>query len=130
MDLERLDEALARAGDRWSLLILAVLLEAPATFSRLAEQVPGISPAVLSARLKALEADALVVATPYQDRPTRYRYEVTAAGGALRDALVALSAWGGAEVHHDVCGSSAVIAWWCPTCQVAIDPDTAGLHRL
>jgi DNA-binding HxlR family transcriptional regulator len=129
--------AVARVGDRWSLLLIEALLEGPSRYGQLQEAVAGISPNILSARLKALEADGLVLATPYQDRPTRFAYELTAAGDELGGALRLLAGWGARHgegdrdesVRHEVCGTPAEARWWCPTCEVPLD-DEATLHHL
>ena len=89
-----LAEALARVGDRWTLLVVEALLEGPRRFSELGEQVEGIAPNILSQRLKHLEREGLVLTEPYTDRPPRYEYRLTAPGKELADALRALSQWG------------------------------------
>src|SRR4051812_2641979 len=55
-------DALAQVGDRWTLLAIAALLEGPKRFNELKEELNGIAPNVLSARLKALTEHALIVA--------------------------------------------------------------------
>src|SRR3954469_4552244 len=82
-----LADALARVGDRWTLLAIAALLEGPKRFNELQEELGGIAPNVLSARLKALSQDALVVARPYSDRPPRFVYELSDSGRELAGAL-------------------------------------------
>ena len=59
-----LADALARVGDRWTLLLVAALLDGERRFNELQEQLDGIAPNVLSARLKQLGEDALVVSRP------------------------------------------------------------------
>ena len=61
--------ALARVGDRWTLLIVDALLGGPARFGDLAAAVAGIAPNILSDRLRRLEADGLLVSLPYSERP-------------------------------------------------------------
>src|SRR5260370_42105688 len=91
-----LAEALARVGDRWTLLVVQALLPGPQRFNDLLSQIPGIAANVLSERLKRLERDRLLVARPYSKRPPRAAYQLTAEGteraGALR-----LVAHGGAR---------------------------------
>src|SRR5215475_707033 len=60
-----LAEALARVGDRWTLLVVEALLPGPRRFNDLLGQIPGIAPNILSERLKRLEREALLVARPY-----------------------------------------------------------------
>jgi DNA-binding HxlR family transcriptional regulator len=121
-----LSDALARVGDRWTLLVVAALLEGPKRFNELQEQLEGIAPNVLSSRLKALTGQALVVAEPYSDRPPRFAYELSASGRELAGALRLLADWGartaGAEPYrHGACGSALEARWWCPSCELVVD---------
>ena len=81
--LSPLAEALARVGDRWTLLVVEALLDGPRRFNDLLDQLPGIAANILSERLKRLEREGLVVARPYSDRPPRAAYQLTAEGGEL-----------------------------------------------
>ena len=82
-----LADALARVGDRWTLLVVATLLEGEKRFNELQEELDGIAPNVLSGRLKLLGEQALVVARPYSERPPRFVYELTESGRELAGAL-------------------------------------------
>lgn len=122
--------ALAAIGDRWTLLLVAALLDAPRRFGELQEQVDGIAPNVLSQRLRALERNALVVARPYTQRPPRFVYELSAGGRELAGALRLLAGWGARNAEgasaprHAACGTPMEARWWCPTCEqpVADEP--------
>ncbi len=127
--------ALRRVGDRWSLLVVAALLEGPARFGEVQKAVPGIATNVLTSRLRDLERERVLVSTPYSERPLRFEYELTAAGAELAGALKMLAAWGastGSQMAagdltepdamapipvHSVCGTPLEIRYWCPTCQ-------------
>src|SRR5205807_6857565 len=50
-----LADALAAVGDRWTLLLIAALLDGPLRFGELQDEVVGIAPNVLSQRLRQLE---------------------------------------------------------------------------
>src|SRR4051794_41810399 len=89
-----LADALARVGDRWTLLIVGALLDGPRRFNDLLDDVDGIAPNILTQRLRHLEREALVVAQPYSERPPRYVYELTAGGRELAGALRLLADWG------------------------------------
>ena len=121
-----LDAALAAVGDRWTLLVVEALLDGPKRFGDLQAALPGIAPNILTARLRQLSERALVVATPYQERPPRFVYELTAAGRELAGALRLLADWGarhreGADPpRHAVCGSPVEARWFCPTCGLAV----------
>jgi DNA-binding HxlR family transcriptional regulator len=122
-----LADALARVGDRWTLLVVAALLDGAKRFNELQDELEGIAPNVLSARLKALTEQALVLAQPYSERPPRFAYELSASGRELAGALRLLADWGartggGAEPYrHEACGSALEARWWCPTCEVVVD---------
>ncbi len=101
-----------------------------------------ISSNILAARLRHLEAEGLVLAVPYSDRPRRYSYELTEPGRDLGGAVRMLSQWsadhagrpgpdategaGGAgpgaspgdagTPRHELCGTPMEAVWWCPTC--------------
>jgi len=117
--------ALAVVGDRWTPLIVDALMERPLRFGDLQEAVPKIAPNVLTQRLRELEAHALVVATPYQERPPRFVYELTDEARGLAGALRMLADWGArhgeAEApHHASCGTPLEARWWCPTCEAPV----------
>lgn len=121
-----LEWALARVGDRWSLLVVHTLLSGPKRFGELSEAVAGIAPNVLSHRLKHLERAGIVVSRPYSSRPPRFAYDLSAGGRELGGALHLLAQWGasgsGSEgVQHEACGTSMEPRWWCPTCERAVD---------
>jgi DNA-binding HxlR family transcriptional regulator len=118
-----LDEALRRVGDRWSLAVVAALLDGPRRYGELAEQLPGIAANTLAARLRQLEADGLVLARPYSERPRRFAYALTEEGAALAGVLDALEAWAGGDGPvHDLCGTPLERRFYCPTCGVAVEP--------
>src|ERR1700759_979099 len=77
-----LAEALARVGDRWTLLVVEALLPGPRRFNELLSQIPGIAANILSERLKRLERDGLLIARPYSQRPPPAPHQPAAEGGA------------------------------------------------
>jgi DNA-binding HxlR family transcriptional regulator len=133
--LTPLEAALERVGDRWSLLLVDALLGGPRRFSELAEAMPGIAPNILSDRLRRLDRERIVVATPYQRRPPRMSYALTADGRDLASALRLLADWGGrgatdAEpMRHGSCGTPLEARWYCPTCEQAVDHRAADESR-
>jgi DNA-binding HxlR family transcriptional regulator len=130
-DTSALADALAAVGDRWTLLVIAALLDGPLRFGELQERVHGIAPNVLTQRLRHLERGALLVARPYSERPPRFVYELSATGGELAGALRLLAGWGArnaggaAGPRHAVCGTPLEARWWCPSCErpVSDEPD-------
>ena len=123
--------ALASVGDRWTLHVVAALLDGPRRFGDLQEEVGGIAPNVLSQRLRRLEDDGLVIAQPYSERPPRFVYELSEAGRGLAGVLRLLVDWGarhsGAEPpRHAACGTPLEAVWFCPTCDAPVALADAG----
>jgi DNA-binding HxlR family transcriptional regulator len=125
-----LAEALARVGDRWTLLIVEALLPGPRRFNDLLGQIPGLAANILSERLKRLEREALLVARPYSERPPRAAYELTAEGQELAGALRLLADWGtrhadpAETLRHPECGTPIQARWYCPTCDRLVDNES------
>ncbi len=118
-----LDRAMARIGDRWSLLIVDALLDGPRRFSELEAAITGLAPNILSSRLRRLEEAGLVASSAYSDRPPRFEYRVSESGRELAGALRLLARWGDREAggegsgpRHQVCGTALEARWYCPTC--------------
>src|SRR5580765_4555985 len=134
-DPSPLEAALERVGDRWSLLIVESLLDGPRRFNELGVAVPGIAPNILTDRLRRLERERIVVATPYQQRPPRMSYALTVDGHDLASVLRMLADWGArgavdAEpLRHGPCGTPLEARWYCPTCAIAVEAHDAEESR-
>jgi DNA-binding HxlR family transcriptional regulator len=126
-----LSHALAVIGDRWTLQVVADLLEGPKRFGELAEALAGISPNVLTTRLRQLERAGLVVATPYSQRPVRLAYALSDSGRELGGTISLLSAWGARQTGdtegpvHGPCGTPLESRLYCPTCERPADDGNA-----
>jgi DNA-binding HxlR family transcriptional regulator len=125
-----LDVALNRIGDRWTLLIIHALLAGSRKFNELMGDVDGIAPNILTKRLRQLEIDALIVVTPYSQKPVRFSYTLTEPGRELAAALNSLSAWGAKQsgdvrpgARHRTCGTTVEVRPWCPTCNTWVDAE-------
>jgi DNA-binding HxlR family transcriptional regulator len=133
-EISPLQEALGRIGDKWSLLLIAALLDGPRRFGDLLDELPGLAPNILTQRLRRLEREALVVARPYSERPPRFSYELTASGAELAGALRLLADWGGRQgdadpPRHADCGTTLEVRWWCPACETTVeDPGADDVH--
>lgn len=90
--------ALARtldvAGDRWSLLIVRELAPGPRRFTDLLDGLPGVSRALLTQRLRAMEEDGIVARRELPAPAARHVYELTEDGRDLAAAMGPLIAWG------------------------------------
>lgn len=127
--------ALERVGDRWSLLLIEALLDGPRRFNELTDAVRGIAPNILTDRLRRLEAEKVLRATPYSERPPRFVYQLTEEGANLAGALHLLADWGGRgapesePTRHATCGTPVEARLWCPTCDRTIDDAEAHAVR-
>ena len=89
-------ELLGRVGDKWSLLVIAMLERMPgqrSRFSALKRSIPGISQRMLTATLRNLERDGLLTREVYPEVPPRVEYELTALGKAFMTPVCALVDW-------------------------------------
>jgi DNA-binding HxlR family transcriptional regulator len=132
-----LESALDRVGDRWSLLVVEALLDGPRRFGELRESLPAIAPNILASRLRRLESEGILLARPYQDRPPRAEYSLTADGRDLAGALRLLADWGARRgdaaaepLRHELCGTPLEARWYCPTCSIAVDEREAPETRV
>ena len=86
--------ALDLVGERWALLVVRELLLGPKRFTDLRAGLPGLSPDVLSQRLRELEQAGLLrrrkLAPPAGSRV----YELTERGLALEPIVLELGRWG------------------------------------
>ena len=105
---------------------MEALLGGPRRNAELAADVAGIAPNILADRLRRLEADGLIVATAYAERPPRFEYRLTAEGRSLAGAMRLLADWGArhadrgrrdqGSLRHEACGTALEARWFCPTC--------------
>jgi DNA-binding HxlR family transcriptional regulator len=85
--------ALELVGEKWALLVVRDLLAGPARFSDLLRTLGGITPKLLTARLRDLEAAGVV---ERDEEPGRREvwYRLSSAGQELRPVIEALLVWG------------------------------------
>ena len=92
-DCRAVNTVLARVGDKWSVLIVALLGDGPKRFNEIKRMVGGISQRMLTLTLRGLERDGLVTRTVFPTVPPRVDYELTALGRSLWRPVEALGAW-------------------------------------
>jgi DNA-binding HxlR family transcriptional regulator len=81
-------------GDRWTLLVLRDLMSGLHRYSEILDSCSGMSPNVLSDRLKLLQAEGLVTRTYQKGLPPKVEYTLTDTGWSVRPILGAMLAWG------------------------------------
>lgn len=82
---------------RWQLSIIYAALSGALRFSEFAEAIAGISPRMLSERLRDLEAAGLIERTVLPSSPPAVEYRLTAKGRKLAPIVEAMRAY--AEVR-------------------------------
>ena len=137
IDPTPLEIALDRVGDRWSLLLVEALLDGSRRFGELGDRLPGIAPNILTERLRRLERVGIVRSQPYQTRPQRLAYDLTADGRDLASALRLLADWAvrsssdAEPLRHELCGTPLEAHWYCRTCAgVVADVDAPRTRTL
>jgi DNA-binding HxlR family transcriptional regulator len=90
---EIIRDTFAKISDKWSLLILGMLDDAPLRFTALRDSVPGISHRMLTLTLRNLERDGLVSRTVFAAVPPRVEYAVTDLGRTIIPAVTAMAMW-------------------------------------
>jgi DNA-binding HxlR family transcriptional regulator len=89
--------ALDVVGDRWALLVVRELIFGPKRFSQLRDGLHGVSPNVLSQRLRDLEVGGIVRRDTLDPPAGVAVYELTPRGLALEPILLELGRWGSQE---------------------------------
>lgn len=80
-------------GRRWNGVIIDALLHQPLRFSELRMAIPDITPAMLSQRLKELEAEQVITRAVSTERPIEVSYSLTEVGHGLAAVLDAVALW-------------------------------------
>ena len=79
---------------RWTIVLLRELVAGSTRFNELRRGVPRMSPALLSKRLKDLEAAGIVARSQLAGDPALHEYALTSAGKDLGQVVFAIGEWG------------------------------------
>ena len=79
---------------RWTIVLLRELVAGSTRFNELRRGVPRMSPALLSKRLKDLEAAGIVARSQLAGDPALHEYTLTSAGKDLGQVVFAIGEWG------------------------------------
>jgi DNA-binding HxlR family transcriptional regulator len=113
-------------GERWTFLVIRVLLSGTARFNEIRRGVPLISPSLLSQRLQRLEREGIVRREPLA---SGHLYRLTEAGQELAPIVHSLSQWGERWVlgHVNHCSPEASTLMWA--IRRRVDPTAFGERR-
>lgn len=87
---------------RWTVVLLRELMAGSTRFNDLRRGVPRMSPALLSQRLKDLEAAGIVARTASVSDPGIFQYHLTVSGRELRPIIEAFGVWGQRRIEADL----------------------------
>lgn len=88
------ETTLTLIGNKWKVLILRDLLPGTKRFGELKKSLGTVSQKVLTAQLRDMESDGLVIRTVYPEVPPRVEYTLTDLGKSLQPVLDSLLKWG------------------------------------
>ena len=92
------EAALAVIGGKWKGTVLYHLFsDGTLRFNEIRRILPGVSQRTLTAQLRALEQDGIIIRTVYPEVPPRVEYALSDYGRTLEAAVSALKIWG---EHH------------------------------
>lgn len=86
-------DVLARVGDKWSILLIAMLARGSMRFTELKRSIGSISQKVLTTTLRGLERDGYLSRKVTPSIPPRVDYELTELGHDVLVPVRALAEW-------------------------------------
>jgi DNA-binding HxlR family transcriptional regulator len=87
-------EAARLLGDKWTLIVLRDLARGSCRFKTLEQSGEGISPSILTGRLRLLEEHGIISRKSYNEIPPRVEYTLTDAGRDVLPVIEALREYG------------------------------------
>jgi DNA-binding HxlR family transcriptional regulator len=123
-------------GERWSLLILRDTFLGLSRFDEFQRSL-GIATNVLAARLERLTQAGIMDKRPYQERPERFEYTLTAKGRNLYPVIAALMEWGDRYVSpvpprlvtHRADGGRVRVRVMCEECRSELERGEIEVRR-
>lgn len=109
----RYQAAVEIIAQRWTALIVKVLMPGPRRFNELADELEVVSDRVLSERLKELEQAGIVTRRVIPEPPIRVEYALTEKGRALDPILNEIEMW-----SHE----------WIPLAEVSDEPTVEAVN--
>ncbi|WP_312049986.1 winged helix-turn-helix transcriptional regulator [Acinetobacter courvalinii] len=89
-----------KIADKWVLLIINVLARDTQHFNLLKKSIQGISPKVLSQKLKMLERDGFIQRQVQNTAPIRVDYSLTPLGLEVAEMAYQLKDWAESNIEH------------------------------
>jgi DNA-binding HxlR family transcriptional regulator len=109
-------------GERWTFLIIRELLMGGRRFKELQRGLGGISPALLTARLKSFEAEGLIIRRRINGQ-RGFEYCPTPACEELKPVIVALGEWGLCWARHTLTADELDVDFLMFYLERSVDPN-------
>jgi DNA-binding HxlR family transcriptional regulator len=94
-------EVIGRVADKWTMLVLEVLVEhGELRFTRLGQLTGNISQKMLTQTVRAMERDGLIIRTIHPVVPPKVEYRLTDLGYTLADAFCGVWTWAEANIER------------------------------
>lgn len=90
---EQMRRAFSVLSGKWKLEIMWLLNARVHRFGELRKAIPGVTQHMLTAQLRELEEDGLIVRTVFAEVPPRVEYAITEKARGLGPTMEALTAW-------------------------------------
>ena len=81
-------------GGKWKGLIVVYLLEGTKRFGDLQRLLPDVTQRTLTAQLRELEADGIIMRKVYAQVPPKVEYSMSELGETLRTVITMMRSWG------------------------------------
>jgi len=93
------EATLALIGGKWKGVVLWHLLQGTLRFNEIRRRLPNVTQRMLTNQLRELETDGFVIRTVYPEVPPKVEYSLSERGRSLEPVILALKAWGEANVE-------------------------------
>src|ERR1700686_4975074 len=92
-DCQKVSRILARASEKWSMLVVMLLRDGPRRFNDIKRNTGGISQQMLTRTLRGLERDGMVTRTIFPTSPPQVEYRLTDLGHSMSEPVLAFGLW-------------------------------------
>lgn len=96
----QVEAALTVLTGKWKILVLWKLWESKRRFGELRKDLPGITQHMLTATLKELESEGLVIRQAFAEIPPRVEYSLSEHARSLEPSLLSLKEWGKEHLRY------------------------------
>lgn len=93
------EATLSLIDGKWKGVVLYHLFETTLRFNEIRRRLPNVTQRMLTSQLRELEADGLIDRKIYPQVPPKVEYSLSARGRSLEPVIMALKAWGDANVN-------------------------------